>query len=368
MPGCSRSAPMRRRCSRSNFKLRSRSTVVCGGLHHGAARHADHLSVVPAARPLRHHRDARRRRDRDAGHPQLGQPDARPDRADGAFRRSRCSARRSSAARGSTRSRSCALIVLALLQMAAARLASRPHAARHPRRRRGGALLRHRARPLQEPRLRRRAAFPPASRGALMAHIFSYVNHETFTSQVSLLALTMVILGGLGNIAGAILGAVAAGQPARAVPRRRRIPHADLRHRAAAADPLPAAGPVGDGVMAHGSAARDHGPDAPLRRRHRRRCARRSTVAEGELVSIIGPNGAGKTTLFNLVTGLDRPDAGSVTFAGRDITGLPAEKLAAARPRAHVPARPRVRQSERARQRAGRRAHAACARCGRHGR
>jgi branched-chain amino acid transport system ATP-binding protein len=51
-------------------------------------------------------------------------------------------------------------------------------------------------------------------------------------------------------------------------------------------------------------------------------------VNEGELVSIIGPNGAGKTTVFNLVTGLDAPDAGSVTFAGRDITGLPAEKLA----------------------------------------
>jgi branched-chain amino acid transport system ATP-binding protein len=52
-------------------------------------------------------------------------------------------------------------------------------------------------------------------------------------------------------------------------------------------------------------------------------------VAEGELVSIIGPNGAGKTTMFNLVTGLDQPNAGTVTFAGRDITGLPAEQLAA---------------------------------------
>ena len=51
-------------------------------------------------------------------------------------------------------------------------------------------------------------------------------------------------------------------------------------------------------------------------------------VNEGELVSVIGPNGAGKTTLFNLVTGLDRPDAGTVTFAGRDITSLPAERLA----------------------------------------
>ncbi len=52
------------------------------------------------------------------------------------------------------------------------------------------------------------AGFSAGVAGALMAHIFSYVNHETFTFQVSLLALTMVILGGLGNIAGAIIGAV----------------------------------------------------------------------------------------------------------------------------------------------------------------
>jgi branched-chain amino acid transport system permease protein len=53
------------------------------------------------------------------------------------------------------------------------------------------------------------AGFAAGITGALMAHVFSYVNHETFTSQVSLLALTMVILGGLGNVSGAILGAVA---------------------------------------------------------------------------------------------------------------------------------------------------------------
>jgi branched-chain amino acid transport system ATP-binding protein len=52
-------------------------------------------------------------------------------------------------------------------------------------------------------------------------------------------------------------------------------------------------------------------------------------IGEGQLVSIIGPNGAGKTTLFNLITGLETPDAGDIAFAGQPITGLPAERLAA---------------------------------------
>jgi branched-chain amino acid transport system ATP-binding protein len=46
-------------------------------------------------------------------------------------------------------------------------------------------------------------------------------------------------------------------------------------------------------------------------------------VAQGEALGIIGPNGAGKSTLFNLVTGLLRPEAGSIWFDGRDITRAP---------------------------------------------
>jgi branched-chain amino acid transport system ATP-binding protein len=46
------------------------------------------------------------------------------------------------------------------------------------------------------------------------------------------------------------------------------------------------------------------------------------TVQENETVALIGPNGAGKTTSFNLITGFHRPDSGSVSAFGLDITGL----------------------------------------------
>jgi branched-chain amino acid transport system ATP-binding protein len=43
-------------------------------------------------------------------------------------------------------------------------------------------------------------------------------------------------------------------------------------------------------------------------------------VAEGETLGVIGPNGAGKTTLFNLLSGADRADSGTISLGGRDIT------------------------------------------------
>jgi branched-chain amino acid transport system ATP-binding protein len=51
-------------------------------------------------------------------------------------------------------------------------------------------------------------------------------------------------------------------------------------------------------------------------------------VAEGEIVALIGPNGAGKTTLFNLINGLLRPSAGSIRMGGREISALPAYRIA----------------------------------------
>ena len=50
-------------------------------------------------------------------------------------------------------------------------------------------------------------------------------------------------------------------------------------------------------------------------------------VQRGAITALIGPNGAGKTTFFNLLTGFDRPDSGSWTYAGRNVAGIPAYRL-----------------------------------------
>jgi branched-chain amino acid transport system ATP-binding protein len=50
-------------------------------------------------------------------------------------------------------------------------------------------------------------------------------------------------------------------------------------------------------------------------------------VAAGEIVAIVGPNGAGKSTLLKAIAGLVLFEGGAVTFAGRDISGLPAHEI-----------------------------------------
>ena len=59
-------------------------------------------------------------------------------------------------------------------------------------------------------------------------------------------------------------------------------------------------------------------------------------VDEGQVVTLIGANGAGKTTTLRAISGLIRPSAGSVKFAGKPITGMPAHEIVALG-LAHVP-------------------------------
>ena len=51
------------------------------------------------------------------------------------------------------------------------------------------------------------------------------------------------------------------------------------------------------------------------------------TVDEGQVVTLIGSNGAGKTTTLRSISGLTPASAGTVTFAGEDITGMPADQI-----------------------------------------
>jgi len=51
-------------------------------------------------------------------------------------------------------------------------------------------------------------------------------------------------------------------------------------------------------------------------------------IGAGELVAVVGPSGSGKTTILNLVTGIDRPTAGTVTVGGRRIDLMSEEELA----------------------------------------
>jgi neutral amino acid transport system ATP-binding protein len=54
------------------------------------------------------------------------------------------------------------------------------------------------------------------------------------------------------------------------------------------------------------------------------------TFHHGKVNALIGPNGSGKTTFFNCVTGMNKPDSGTVTYRGRDITGKSPDRIARA--------------------------------------
>ena len=56
-------------------------------------------------------------------------------------------------------------------------------------------------------------------------------------------------------------------------------------------------------------------------------------IAPGDFISIMGPSGSGKSTLLHLLSGLDRPTSGSLSYDGQDIYGLRDKELSAFRRR-----------------------------------
>ena len=46
-------------------------------------------------------------------------------------------------------------------------------------------------------------------------------------------------------------------------------------------------------------------------------------IREGEFLTLLGPSGSGKTTVLRMIAGFEKPDSGSITLAGKDVSQLP---------------------------------------------
>ncbi|HEV2551966.1 MAG TPA: branched-chain amino acid ABC transporter ATP-binding protein/permease [Stellaceae bacterium] len=184
--------------------------------------------------------------------------------------------------------------------------------------------------------------------GGLYAHYISYVSAETFTLDVTIYVLAMVILGGTGNLWGSVLGAALLTAlpellkfltlPPDIADKSRQILYGIalitmllLRPQGLLGESRTRRGrvvaPASDGDFTAGAPA-----DAAVTVEGRglaRRFGGIVAVASldialrrGRIIGLIGPNGAGKTTAFNLLTGFLRPNAGEVRLKGASIAGL----------------------------------------------
>ena len=214
--------------------------------------------------------------------------------------------------------------------------------------------------------------------GAYYAVFKSATFPGDFYFNISVFILCMVILGGMGNIAGVIVGGAFLAylnqeglgehrsvdqreRPSRQSPPEPgraalRVRHLRTDHPARHA--LPAGGP--DSVETRRRRVARRRPRRAALRHHRRQpggdgmtviddttdvlvatglrkefgglVAVNSvdfTVPRGKVISLIGPNGAGKTTFFNMLTGVYKPTAGQVMFLGEDVTGKPPHAITA---------------------------------------
>lgn len=191
--------------------------------------------------------------------------------------------------------------------------------------------------------------------GAIVAQQNQYFNSDFITFNLSILLLVVVIFGGSGSLYGPLLGSVIltlldawlarwpalqhftygalllfalylmpqgiAGALARFAPKR--APEEARGDKAKGTLPEGKL-PVGDGgpLLVVDTLYKAYGGVIPVKDVS-------FAISPGKVHALIGPNGAGKTTLLNLLSGQVRADRGSIRFAGREIAGQPANRIAA---------------------------------------
>ena len=149
-------------------------------------------------------------------------------------------------------------------------------------------------------------AFWAGLAGCLFAAKMRFVSPESFTFMESVLILCMVIIGGIGSIAGVIIGAVVLVFLPEVLREMPDVPDAGRRLRTCLSDGISGRRGFSGGAM--------HLLEVRALSKHfggiRAIEEISFSVRGGAIMSIIGPNGAGKTTLFNCLTGFIKPDEG----------------------------------------------------------
>jgi len=181
--------------------------------------------------------------------------------------------------------------------------------------------------------------------GALQAHVLGLVSPDVAEFSVMVGCLAMVVIGGRGSVAGAVVGALLIGHlpewlrplgasyrvaygiglfaclllaPAGLIGSLERF----WRRRDAPVAALAAMSPSGASLRIE-AVEKSYGGIAVLR-------GVTLEIRPGEIVGLIGPNGSGKTTLINLISGLDRPDGGTIGLGDRRLERLPPDRIALA--------------------------------------
>ena len=180
--------------------------------------------------------------------------------------------------------------------------------------------------------------------GSLYAHYYNFVSADSFTVELTIYLLTMVIVGGTGNLKGSVLGAVVLAVLPEALkfvdmpvdvadkirlmlygvllivmlrlrPQGLLPESASAHHLDAPPERPPVAQPVAGAALEGRGLAKRFGGIVAVSGLDIR-------IEPGRITGLIGPNGAGKTTAFNLLTGFLQANEGSVQYRGRSLQGL----------------------------------------------